>query len=374
MSLIDTLVEELSVIGLKLRRAQPRQAGWVSMELDTHDGEVCAGQWNDDTAEVARLMSIVRARFGADQVDVRSRGRLLVLYSGADRRLPTLSRLLRRPDAVLVAHRPERRAVVRLGTEQYAKVVRPGRTAEVVTPLRLVRPEGVRVPEVTSVDDDRGVVTVTTVPGRTLLEVASDPCTDEGHLVGDVVEVGAAVRRLHAHTSVLSRGSHDGAAEVAAARRWLAAASDHGLLDPPAWEPLLERAASTLPSPPPRSALLHRDLHDKQVVLAPRERVGLLDLDLASRGDPAIDVANLLTHLDLRARQGACDQGRALHCSTALLEGYAPDEALLRRLPSYVGLTRLRLAGVYSFRPTRPGLVGELLEAAAGTGSGTPGS
>lgn len=372
MSLIDELVAVLDELGLRLRKAQPRGSGRLSMELEAQDGRVCAGQWNDDTAEVARVASLVGNRFGADSFDVVAQGRLLVQHAGADRRLPILSRLLRRPDAVLVAHRPERRAVVRLGTERYVKLVRPSRVDDVVAPLRLVRPDGARVPEVVSVDDRRGLVTVATVPGRTLVEIVRDPSTDDGRLVADVVEVGATVQRLHAHTSVLSRGTHDGAAEVAAARRWLTAASEHGLLDPAAWEPILRRTAATLPAPAARSALLHRDLHDKQVVLAPGERIGLLDLDLAIHGDPAVDLANLATHLDLRVRQGSCDPDRAARCRAALLQGYAPDEALLRRLSPYVALTRLRLAGVYSFRPTPPGLVGGLLDAAAGEGSGTP--
>jgi hypothetical protein len=372
MGLIDQLVAQLDEVGLRLLKAQPRGSGRLSMELATQDGSVCAGQWNHDSAEVARVASLVGDRFGAESFDVVAQGRLLVQHAGADRRLPVLSRLLRRPDAVLVAHRPERRAVVRLGTDRYVKVVRPGRTGDVVAPLRLVRPEGARVPEVVSVDDRRGLVTMATLPGRTLLELVSDPSTDDGRLAADVAEVGATVRRLHGHTSLLSRGTHDGAAEVAAARRWLAAASDHGLLDPAAWEPLLHRAAATLPGPVARSALLHRDLHDKQVVLAPGERTGLLDLDLATHGDPAVDVANLVAHLDLRVRQGSCARDRAARCTAALLEGYAPDGALLGRLSPYIALTRLRLAGVYSFRPTPPGLVEELLDAAAGVGAPAP--
>jgi hypothetical protein len=82
-----------------------------------------------------------------------------------------------------------------------------------------------------------------------------------------------------------------------------------------------------------------------------------------------VDVANLLTHLDLRVRQGSCGLDRAVRCMDALLAGYAPGDALLRRLSPYVALTRLRLAGVYSFRPAPPGLVAGLLDAAAGAGS-----
>lgn len=368
MNLILTLVEELASAGLRLRKAQPRGPGRLSMELETRDGSVCAGQWHHDAVEAGRVATLVRDRFGADSATVLADGRLLVQHAGSDRRLPVLPRLVRRPGAVLVAHRPERRAVVRLGTERYAKVVRPGRTADVVAPLLLVRPDALRIPEVLSADDRRGLVVVTAVPGRTLLESLADPSTDDERLVADVKEVGAAMRQLHAHSSSLSRAVHDGATEVAAAHRWLAAAAAHGLLGLGTWESLLDRVAAQVPPPPDRPALLHRDLHDKQVVLATASPVGLLDLDLATHGDPAVDLANLLAHLDLRVRQGSCDADREARCTTALLEGYAPDQALVRRLAPYVALTRLRLAGVYSFRPAPAGLVEGLLRDAGDIG------
>lgn len=361
MNLIATLVEELDSAGLRLRKAQPRGPGRLSMELETRDGRVCAGQWHHDAVETGRVATLVRDRFGADSVAVLGDGRLLIQHTGADRKLPALRRVLRRDGAVLVAHRSERRAVVRIGTAHYVKVVRPGRTADIVAPLRRIRPDSLRVPEVVEADDRRGLVMTTAVPGRTLLECLGDPSTDDEQLVADVKQVGASMRQLHAHAGELSRPVHDGAVETAAAHRWLAAAAGHGLLGLGTWESLLDRVAAQVPPPPSRLALLHRDLHDKQVVLAAAERVGLLDLDLATHGDPAVDLANLLTHLDLRFRQGHCSARRAAQCSAALLEGYSPDPALVRRLPPYVAITRLRLAGVYSFRPAPAGLVAGLM-------------
>jgi len=48
-------------------------------------------------------------------------------------------------------------------------------------------------------------------------------------------------------------------------------------------------------------------------------------------------------------------------CRSAFLDGYAPDDATLARLPGYCATTRLRLAGVYAFRDTVPGLFQELV-------------
>ena len=364
MSLIDLLVEELAPLGIRLRKAQPRGQGLLTMELETSDGEICAGQWHHDGVEAARVASLLRNRFGTGSVDMLSQGRLLVQHAGADRKLPALAHLLRQPDATLVAHRPERRAVVRLGDARYVKVVRPGRTAEVVTPLRVVRPAALRVPEVLSVDDVRGTVMLTAVAGRTLFESLGSADLDDGSLVENLLRVGSGLRQLHSHAGMLPRAVHDLEAEVAATHGWLKAAGENGLLDPGVWGPVLLRVVARLPAPPARTALLHRDLHDKQIVLAAPDRAGLLDLDLATHGDPAIDLANLLAHLDLRVRQGVCSTGRATRCMVALLEGYGPDVGLVQRLPPYTALIRLRLAGVYSFRPSPPGLVEGLLHAA----------
>ena len=55
---------------------------------------------------------------------------------------------------------------------------------------------------------------------------------------------------------------------------------------------------------------------------------------------------------------------RGERLGAALLEGYAPGTDVVDRLGPYVALTRLRLAGVYSFRPSPPGLVDDLLASA----------
>jgi aminoglycoside phosphotransferase (APT) family kinase protein len=97
------------------------------------------------------------------------------------------------------------------------------------------------------------------------------------------------------------------------------------------------------------------------VLLEDTGPIGLLDLDLAACGDPALDLANLLVHFELRALQEHCSDARARACAVALLEGYSPDPPLLGRLAAYAAATRLRLAGLYCFRPAPPGLVDELV-------------
>src|SRR5262245_46552209 len=117
MRIITELRDELEAAGLRLRKAQPRGPGRLTMELDGRDGRLCAGQWQAEAAEAARVAMLMRERFGSDSVEVLGAGRLLVQHEGADRKLTSLRRLAAAPGSVLVAHRPERRAVVRIGAE-----------------------------------------------------------------------------------------------------------------------------------------------------------------------------------------------------------------------------------------------------------------
>ncbi len=101
------------------------------------------------------------------------------------------------------------------------------------------------------------------------------------------------------------------------------------------------------------SVLVHRDLHDGQLIRSDG-RVAVLDFDLAAAGDAALDLGNLTAHLQLRALQrwrGATQAG-AEACATALIEGYAPGSADAHaRIRWYQASTFLRLALVYDLRP-----------------------
>lgn len=127
--------------------------------------------------------------------------------------------------------------------------------------------------------------------------------------------------------------------------RWVRHAHEHGVGPAGLGE---QATALGLPSTSER-VLLHRDLHDKQVLVDEAGEVGVLDFDLLAAGDPALDLGNLLAHLDLRAAQGLVVDAAPLRA--AVLAGYGPSGAVLSRLPAYERATRLRLAAVYAFRP-----------------------
>jgi len=117
-------------------------------------------------------------------------------------------------------------------------------------------------------------------------------------------------------------------------------------------------AALTALAPVP-AVTLHRDLHDKQILLR-SDGVGLIDLDTSAPGDPAIDIANLVVHMRLRYWQ-AHSSIDPLAAREAILEGYGAPPDLRRRLDLYERATALRLACVYAFRPDLGHALAELL-------------
>ena len=77
----------------------------------------------------------------------------------------------------------------------------------------------------------------------------------------------------------------------------------------------------------------------------------MLDVDTLGLGDPALDLGNLLAHLDLRVEQGWTDRGSARDVEAGVLAGYRPDERTTQAAAGYRALTRARLRALYAFRP-----------------------
>jgi tRNA A-37 threonylcarbamoyl transferase component Bud32 len=353
---LASIEDAVAELGLRVTKTVPRGHGHLLLELVSTDGSAVGGQWFADHERALQVAGQTESRTGHDvRVPVLASTGVLVQPAGADRRLPALHRLAARPDTALVAHRPERRGVVRrvddLGRETYTKVLRPDRLRRTVARARAdVR--GVALPPVTATDPEAGTVTFRALPGSSLYDILVGPAADDHrvHAVGRAV--GEAVARLHETEpppTVDSR--HDAHAEVEVTEGWLAQATALGMLDP---RPVTESVAALrrlLDEAPSRSTYLHRDLHDKQLMVDEALDVGMLDFDLAAVGEPALDLANLLVHLELRTLQARCPAARAAACAEAVVEGYAPQPDVWARVAGYALAARLRLAAVYSFRP-----------------------
>jgi hypothetical protein len=108
--------------------------------------------------------------------------------------------------------------------------------------------------------------------------------------------VAAAAAKLHATPLVIQR-AHTVDDELKILRERLSAASaQQSQLAPRILAVLAacERSAQQLVEP---SRLIHRDFYPAQILVEP-SRVWLLDLDLCSMGDPALDIGNFVAHVE----------------------------------------------------------------------------
>ncbi|MFQ5612158.1 MAG: aminoglycoside phosphotransferase family protein [Anaerolineae bacterium] len=369
LSTLDLTPTDLQRLGLrsgplKLRRAWPRTSGHLGLEYTTGCQRIVPGQWFADPVRlgrVARATARVSQKPSVAIVDVAGT-QVLLQNDGADRRLRGLAPLLRRPEARLLVHRPERRAVVRFKTAAglfYGKVVRPERVQKIVAAgdAVQVRTAGALLtPEVCEVDVEAGVVVWKTLPGISLYELGA-----RAGFVQGVEAAGRALCVLHAAEPPSTVAAHDAEAEIGVLRRWLdrleAFVPDRASSFRVAAIKIFE-ALATSSSP---AVLLHRDFYDKQIFIDDEGRVGLLDFDTLAWGEAALDLANALVHFELRALQGRCSIRQAEAAAAAMLRGYHPGPAVYRRLSTYADATRLRIACVYAFRPYGMPLVPLLL-------------
>jgi tRNA A-37 threonylcarbamoyl transferase component Bud32 len=358
---VHTIATEAAARGLTLRKASPRGSDRLLLELTDGAGEVLAGQWHRDPEHSTDAAARTRARSEPGLVQILDGTGIVLQRGGADSRLPTLQQLVRQPGARLVAHRAERRGVVRNAGGDYTKVVRAGHVQELTDAVARIDPAGLSLPRIKAVDERRGTLTLSALSGRTLHQRLADHTLSDEELGRDAKNVGVGLRALHGQRVALSRAPHGAVDELHGATRWLQPAADYGLIAETRWRQQVDRAAELLGGTPAAPALVHRDLHDKQLLIDGDQPVGLLDFDLATMGEPAVDLANLLVHLQLRSQQGLCSHERATLCCGALLEGYAPDRTVLARMPGYLLSTRLRLAGVYAFRDAPEALIEILL-------------
>lgn len=355
------LADVLAADGPRLGAVVPRRADRLLVVGTEADGRVVAGRWDAD----ARTAERYAARVGA-RTRVVAGGALVLQPDGADPDLTSLAARVR-SGATLVAHRSGRRGVVRDPAGTYTKVTRPGREpADVAVPSAAFA-----TPRV--VARGAGFVTTSALPGRTLHELLRDRATSDA-VLGPLLDtvgraVGRGLRRLQEAPPSADVVAHDAEAEVAVVARWWGHAAAHGATTQADADAVVRRVRAALAAAPAVPAVLtHRDLHDKQLLVhvvddaAPGDgvRVGLLDLDLAAVAHPALDLANLLVHLELRAHQGVCPPARATRVARAVLDGYgtATDPGALR---AWATAARARLAAVYAFRPAPRDVPGALL-------------
>ena len=348
---------------LQLRRAWPREVSRLGLQYVDAAGRVVPGQWHADEAETLALFGELRRR-GA--VLARSPACLVTLQpGGAENKLPALAGLLEREGAEIVAHRPGRRAVVRVadrGGVRYVKALRPSKVARILRANRFVSGLAARafaVAELGEVDEAAGLLVMGEIGGMSLHGLAA---SDGEAFIAGCGTAGRALRSLHVDAPDWV-DTHDASAEVAMLQERAAAVEAfvpgmHGAV-----ARLSGRVFAALMGGGGASVVVHRDFYDKQVVVRDGGRPGLLDFDTLAAGEAALDVANMLGHLELRVLQGACSRATAAAAGRWFLEWYGENDAVTTRVPAYLDATRLRLAMLYAFWPKWAGLSGRLLEA-----------
>jgi aminoglycoside phosphotransferase len=339
----------------------PRSAEHLLLEYQDAAGNLVPGQWYRSTdaaeRELRDLSADDTARFAL------AHGGTVVLHlRGADRRLIGLAPLLRQPAARLLVHQPGRRAVVRLVEGDgvvFAKVVRPERAfalARAGDVVQRLAGGAFAAPRLLDVDAQAGVVRWSALSGVALHEVADEARAERG-----AWHAGQALRALHEMTPTALLSRHDPADERASLTRWLTLTAAYAPEVAAAIAPEVATLGEALGDRGRALTTIHRDCYDKQITVDTDGTVGLLDFDTLAYGESALDLANALVHVELRALQGLLTAERAERVQAALLAGYAPDAPVQARLPTYADATRLRLACVYSFRPNWQACVPALL-------------
>ena len=250
----------------------------------------------------------------------------------------------------LAAYRPLARAAIRFERPgrgvSYLRISASKTRYERVRNLAELAGETGLFPRVLGASDRLRGVLVEGIDGATLHGTVAE--ADDAWMIGTAHTLGA----LHTHPP---RGLPvHSPIDEAEATSWMVRRGSMAMPEVlrVAEEPLsrIFEAAAGMGCPAP--TMVHRDLHDKQLVRTPRGDVMLLDSDTLACGDPALDVANLANHLRLRAMFGRLEAGRSESLVDVLVASYPTHGRTLSpaSLEFYGACTWLRLAGVYALR------------------------
>ena len=235
----------------------------------------------------------------------------------------------------VVAYRPMERAVIRVcdrtGVVIYVKVLPPTQVGPLVERHERLLAAGLPVPPVLAADEHEGWMAMAELSGETLrqhikLERAQWP-TPRSYR--DLLERLRSVELDGPRRTTRTSDALGHAAMLAVVAPDLA-----GRIDDLAHALAPAAARSEL-----RSATVHGDLHEAQLIVDGGQFVGLLDIDDAGIGDPLDDYATVLAHLRFRetTAETARQRGRLGQYADLLAREFANEVAELGVEPAELG-------------------------------------
>lgn len=346
---------ELVSTPLKLTRCWPQSSGHLLLEYIDSRGQRIPGQWFANPTQLNDIFEQINAiaHSQAIKVDTINEHPILLQLNGSDSVLVDLNTFLLNTSRQLISHRPGKRAVVRLAQQDesfYYKFFGSEKSfLKAIKQASCIRQFGIKQLRTASIIDynhESRWIQYSSIKGASLFDLLSMNWNDTN--ISRMI--GATLRRLHESPLHQDMRIHEEKDEACVLINWVDNASFYF---PSRGEKLKKQAQQViqrLSEVSSRGGVLHRDLHDKQILLAGNLYPGFIDFDTLAWGPPALDLANLLVHLELRVLQNKATSLQVQSIGKAIIEGY--DCANIERdLTTFLDVTRLRLACVYAFRP-----------------------
>jgi tRNA A-37 threonylcarbamoyl transferase component Bud32 len=348
---------------LNLQRAWPQAGGHLLLEYRSPTGHLYPGQWHPDPRFLADQASALNQAHPSGAVWGRggTGDRILLQPHGLDARMPTLSARLQSPGHSLISHRPGKRAVVRATGPSglfYRKVFATGKSFRKACQAEdLLNGLGIRfaTPQVLETDQQEKSLCFSALAGQSLHQICQQGTAD----AAQAGQLGRALADLH-DPGRIGRGDPLVAhSESSVLHSWLDKLANFfpDLAEPMAAMIHQQISRETL-FQVSQPSIIHRDVHDKQIFHTDHG-VAIIDFDTLALGDPTIDLANLLVHLELRCLQARTTADFVSTYGQQVLDSYGggiEPTRLLHCLDS----ARLRLVCVYAFRPPWQALLAPL--------------
>ena len=347
------------------------------MRLTPHPFRIREANWPSITeAMLARVEQLLREEFAASSARI---ARVTVddpFCLAADEALGGYARLALEPatasvhlaparvTAIRVArHKPGRRCVLEYTLDDGAAVVgklrAKGADRSTCRLLGSLRACGVSVPEPLGVVEECGMWLQRRFPGTPATDLLRT--SDGPALARRIAETLVTLHRA----GVPARKRHTIDDEIRILRERLAPLADSH----PHWRGRMSdicdacrRLARTLPEP--RTCGIHRDFYADHVIVSADGRLCLIDLDLYSEGDPALDVGNFIAHVTEQALREPGDPFEMRAVQAAMEDRFIEltHSSLRRAVDVYRVLSLVRHIGISDRIPARRHLTPAILD------------